>query len=310
MNSLLRLVTFETLSTGKRSIGALLDNGRHVVDFASANSKHTLPLDMRSFLNGGKKSMRMAVDIIGTGSGRISVDEVKICAPISDPQKIIAVGLNYKEHAIETKMAFPSEPVVFTKFTNAIIGPNDNIVKPTSSDQVDYEVELVIVIGRECHNVSESTALDYVAGYTVGNDVTARDWQFGKPGGQWSLSKSFNSFSPIGPAIVVNPQWAHLDTNTNSCELDPNNLSIKSTLNGRVMQQSNTKELIFNVQQVVSYLSKVVTLSPGDLIFTGTPYGVGFTRTPPIFLQPGDTISCSIEHLGTLTNKVVGQSNL
>ncbi|GAM21309.1 hypothetical protein SAMD00019534_044840 [Acytostelium subglobosum LB1] len=300
---LLKLVRFESKITGRHGIGALVDNGRVLVDLTTDNSP--IKNDMRSILANGKQSMKQACDIIATGKGRISVDEVKILAPIIDPPKVIGVGLNYKDHALEAKMAAPSEPVIFTKFSSSIVGPNANIIKPKTSDEVDYEVELVIVIGREGRSIPESEALDYVAGYTIGNDVSARDWQLRKPGSQWSLGKSFDTFSPIGPSIVINPSWAHLGDVHTAPVLDPNNLGINLTLNGKVMQNSNTKEFIFPVQQVVSYLSQVFTLTPGDIIFTGTPAGVGFTRSPPIFLQPGDHVTCSIEHLGSLSNKVV-----
>ncbi|EFA75499.1 Fumarylacetoacetate hydrolase domain-containing protein [Heterostelium album PN500] len=211
-HSLLKLVTFESLTSGIKSIGALVDNDREVVDFCCDNK--VIPNDMKSFIEGGQKTMSYALDIISSGRNRINISNIKLKAPISNPEKVIGIGLNYKEHAIETNMPFPKEPVVFTKFASSIVGPDENIIKPKSTDEVDYEVELVVVIGRECRFVSEANALDYVIGYTVGNDVSARDWQMRKPSGQWSLG------TPSGVGFTRKPPVFLNDGNIVDCEIE------------------------------------------------------------------------------------------
>ncbi|TWT64182.1 fumarylacetoacetate hydrolase family protein [Rubinisphaera italica] len=220
--------------------------------------------------------------------------EGKIKAPITKPEKIICIGLNYGDHARETKAEIPSEPVCFGKYANTIIGPGDSIRLPAVSQRVDYEAELVVVIGKSAYQVDAADALDYVAGYMIGNDVSARDWQKGRPGGQWMLGKSPDTFAPIGPYVVT-------------CEEvgDPHQLSISLTLNGETMQQSSTTELIFGIDKIIAHLTQIMTLQPGDLIFTGTPSGVGDARKPPVYLKDGDTVEVTIEKLGSLQNTVV-----
>lgn len=217
-----------------------------------------------------------------------------LAPPIPDPEKIICIGLNYADHAAESGAEIPEEPVVFNKFLTALRAHGENIELPPHSDSVDYEAELVVVIGKEGKNISEAEALDYVAGYTCGHDVSARDWQKHKPQGQWLCGKSFDSFAPIGPFLVTSDEIT-----------DPHNLNIKMRLNGEEMQNSSTKQFIFNVNQLIAYLSKVCTLRPGDLIFTGTPPGVGAARNPRVFLKPGDLAEVEIEGLGVLSNPVV-----
>jgi 2-keto-4-pentenoate hydratase/2-oxohepta-3-ene-1,7-dioic acid hydratase in catechol pathway len=214
-------------------------------------------------------------------------------APVPRPGKLICIGLNYRDHAAESKMAIPERPVVFSKFTSSVIAPGEPVVLPASSTQVDYEAELAVVIGRRAKNVSAARALDYVLGYTCFNDVSARDFQFAD--GQWQRGKSCDTFGPMGPAIV-----------TTDVVSDPHQLSIKLVLNGNTMQDSNTNQLIFPVPELIEFLSRTITLEPGDVIATGTPAGVGFARTPPVFLQPGDKMEVIIEKVGWLNNPVVG----
>lgn len=214
-----------------------------------------------------------------------------LVAPIPKPGKIFGIGLNYRDHAIESGMAIPDEPIVFVKLPSAVIGPNDAIVIPECTNEVDYEAELVVVIGRIAKHVAESEALNCVAGYTIGNDVSARDFQLRKPGGQWSLGKSFDTFAPLGPAIVTPDEVS-----------DPHDLGIVLRLNDRIVQNSRTSQLIFPIEKLIAYLSSICQLDPGDLIFTGTPPGVGFARKPPQFLKPGDKCEIEIEELGTLAN--------
>eukprot|EP01132_Coremiostelium_polycephalum_P002267 gene2267-2790_t len=300
LRGFLKLITFEfnnpTQHNYKR-IGVLFD--QYIVDVCSANS--SIPTSMKTFIEGGKDNLIKILKILESGGNRIPIEKIKICPPIDNPDKVICVGLNYMEHAKESGAPIPKEPVLFSKFSSSIIGPNEPIIKPDLSDEVDYEVELVVVIGKEGKNIKREEALDYVIGYTVGNDISARDWQLRKSAGQWLLGKTFDTFAPIGPSIVVNPSWAAL---SNESTLDPNQLSLKCILNGDIMQNSNTSEFIFKVEDVISYISNIFTLKPGDIIFTGTPSGVGFTRKPPVFLKRGDTITCEIEILGSLTNLI------
>lgn len=216
--------------------------------------------------------------------------------PVPTPEKIICIGLNYRDHAIETGAEIPSEPVVFSKFNSALIGHGETILLPAASSQVDYEAELVVVIGRRARHVSQEDAMSHVFGYTCGHDVSARDWQKGRPGGQWLLGKTFDTFAPIGPCVVTAQEIK-----------DPSNLRVKMHLNKAVVQDSTTAQLIFDIPTLIAHLSKIVTLKPGDLIFTGTPPGVGAARNPPTFLQPGDRCTVEIEGIGQLTNDCLAE---
>ncbi|MDO7488700.1 fumarylacetoacetate hydrolase family protein [Peribacillus frigoritolerans] len=217
--------------------------------------------------------------------------EVKILPPIAKPDKIICVGLNYFDHCKETGMEPPVSPVIFSKYSNAIAGHNDAIEIPINSNEVDFEAELAFVIGREAKHVSEDEAIEYVFGYTIINDISARDLQF--QDGQWSRGKTADTFAPLGPVIVTHDEVG-----------DPHKLAIKLELNGEIMQDSNTSNLIFTVPKIISFLSQSMTLMPGDLIATGTPPGVGMGRNPKIWLKNGDRINISIEKIGTLSNYV------
>ena len=212
-------------------------------------------------------------------------------APVPRPGKLICIGLNYRDHAAESNMPLPKEPVIFSKFSTSVIAPGEPVVIPPGSSQVDYEAELAVVIGRRARQVSAARALDYVLGYTCLNDVSARDFQFAD--GQWQRGKSCDTFAPMGPTIV-----------TADVVADPHRLSIKLLLNGRTMQDSNTDQLIFGVPELIEFLSRTITLEPGDVIATGTPAGVGFARKPPVFLQPGDEMVITIEGVGALNNPV------
>ncbi len=221
-------------------------------------------------------------------------DDVKLLSPLPEQGKTICIGLNYRDHALETGADIPTEPVVFNKLQGTLCGPGDEIPLPAVSQQVDYEAELVMVIGKSAWNVSEAEAESYIFGYMCGHDVSARDWQKGRPGGQWLLGKSFPHFAPTGPYLVPKAFVA-----------DPCNLRVQMRINGETLQDSNTKQLIFNPSELIAYLSQCCVLQPGDLIFTGTPPGVGMARTPPRFLQPGDQCEVEIEGLGILKNPVV-----
>lgn len=282
----MKLVTFRDSSNEFRP-GVL--QGDAIIDLLATDGN--LPKSVREILAAG--ALGKIAEAAG-GKSPVYAENVYIEAPIPDPQKVICIGLNYRNHALESGMAIPEEPVVFCKYPSAIIGPEQNIVVPSISKEVDYEAELVAVIGRRAKNVSENKGVDYVAGYTAGNDVSARDWQLQKPGGQWLMGKTFDTFAPIGPALVTSDEIS-----------DPESLAIKFRLNGETLQDSFTDELIFGIGKIVSYLSQVFTLEPGDLIFTGTPPGVGFARKPPVFLKSGDVCEVEIEGLGVLRNPCV-----
>jgi 2-keto-4-pentenoate hydratase/2-oxohepta-3-ene-1,7-dioic acid hydratase in catechol pathway len=282
----MKLVTFDT-GRGELRPGVL--DGDEVIDLVASDPE--LPGSVRGILAGN--ALGRVAEVIQRGDA-IHAKNVSLKAPIVDPQKIIGVGLNYRDHAIETGMEIPSEPIVFAKFPSSLIGPGEEIRLPQVSTQVDYEAELVVVIGRRAKNISESDSLRHIAGYAVGNDVSARDWQLKKPGGQWLLGKSFDTFSCVGPALVTKDEVPN-----------PGALSIGLNLNGENAQHSSTSQLIFGIEKLVAYLSQVCTLEPGDLIFTGTPPGVGMARKPPVFLRPGDVCEAHVESLGVLRNACV-----
>jgi len=280
----MRLVTFE--NSGNSTLGAR--KGDKIVDLSGVAP------DMRSFLEGGEDSLASARSAVEAAPRTVEAGSAKIQAPIQNPEKIICIGLNYADHAAESGMPIPEEPIIFSKYPSTIIGPGEQIRVPASSEKTDYEVELVVVIGKGGRDITEADALNHVAGYTVGHDVSARDYQLEKPGGQWMLGKTFDTFAPIGPDIVTSDE---VD--------DPHALGIRCILNGETVQDSTTAQLIFKVPQLIAYLSHVFTFTSGDLIFTGTPPGVGMARDPQLWLKPGDTVVCEIDGLGRLENPCV-----
>jgi 2-keto-4-pentenoate hydratase/2-oxohepta-3-ene-1,7-dioic acid hydratase in catechol pathway len=212
--------------------------------------------------------------------------------PIERPQKVVCVGLNYRDHAEEQGVDLPERPLLFAKWPNTLIGPGEPIVIPQITERVDYEAELGVVIGSGARGVSVENALEAVAGYLCANDVTARDLQFGDV--QWTRGKSLDTFCPVGPALVPAAEIA-----------DPQALRIRAILNGEVMQDSTTANMVFGVAEIIAFVSEAITLEPGDLILTGTPAGVGVFRDPPVLLQAGDEITVEIDGVGALTNPVV-----
>jgi len=219
------------------------------------------------------------------------MDDLLLGPPIPDPDKILCLGLNYKSHAEEAGFKAPEIPILFAKFRNALVGPTSPIILPALSEEIDYEGELAVVIGKRGKDISVETALEYVAGYMALHDVSARDLQFRS--GQWLSGKALDTFAPCGPVLVINEIR------------DPQVLDIETRINGQTLQQSNTQHMIFSVAYSISYISSLMTLEPGDIIATGTPEGVGFKRTPPIFLKHGDVVEVEIEKIGTLRNPVV-----
>lgn len=284
----MKLATLKT-DRGLRAC-AFVSNG--YVDLNACDP--SLPASLRELIAGGP-ALRSKIDrAVASAKTTIDPNGAKLAPTIPDPPKIVCLGLNYRDHALESNAPIPEEPILFSKYPTALIGPGDAIELPPVSQEVDYEAELVVAIGRGGKNVARDRAMDHVAGYMIGHDVSARDWQLRKPGKQWMAGKTFDTFAPVGPWLVT------LDEIPN-----PHSLGIRLRLNGVPAQESNTSQLIFPVDYVVSYLSQIFTLQPGDLIFTGTPPGVGMARTPPVWLKDGDVVEIEIDGLGLLRNPVV-----
>jgi 2-keto-4-pentenoate hydratase/2-oxohepta-3-ene-1,7-dioic acid hydratase in catechol pathway len=257
-----------------------------------------VPPTVRMILEGGSRALSMARQAADRADAvTIPLEQARYYAPIVDPRKIVCLGLNYRDHAAESGAPIPKDPILFSKYATALIGHGDAIVLPRVSSEVDFEAELVIVVGKKGRHLSAANALDHVAGYAVGHDVSARDWQLKKDGKQWMVGKTFDTFAPVGPELVTADEVP-----------DPHALPIRLRLNGETMQDSNTRQMIFGVAETLVYLAQVFTLEPGDLIFTGTPPGVGFARKPPLFLKAGDIVEVEIEGLGLLRNPVIGET--
>jgi len=224
-------------------------------------------------------------------------DSERLGCPVASVSKIVCVGLNYAKHAKETNAAIPAEPILFLKSTTAIVGPNDDVIIPKNSVKTDWEVELAVVIGKKASYVEEANAMEYVAGYCLHNDVSERAFQLER-GGTWDKGKGCDTFAPLGPWLVTKDEIA-----------DPHNLRLWLKVNDRMMQDGNTDDLIFNIPQLVSYISQFMTLMPGDIISTGTPHGVGLGFNPPVYLKPGDVMELGIDHLGTSTQIVKAYGN-
>jgi len=307
----MKIVTFKQVSgqgSQRSSVGALVGDGEYVFDFAKAgvsqNNADKSNAGSLSWFDLDSELLKNALAAFGDlrrdgaellrsiEDGRvIKRADVVLLAPVPRPGKLICIGLNYRDHAIESKMPIPERPVVFSKFSSSVIGPGEAVVVPSKSEQVDYEAELAVVIGRRAKNVTPEQAYDYVLGYTIVNDVSARDFQFAD--GQWQRGKSCDTFAPMGQWIVTTDEIP-----------DPHKLSIKLRLNGQTMQDSSTNQLIFGVPELIAFLSESITLEPGDVIATGTPPGVGFARKPPVFLKSGDVMEVEIEGIGTLTSPI------
>ncbi len=248
------------------------------------------PVDPVMLLQAGAKAIAATAD----GARRVPLADVRLLAPIPHPPKFLAIGLNYADHIAEAGMQAPEFPVFFNKQTTCVTGPGDPIHVPRVSALVDYEGELGIVIGRRCRHVPASRAHEVIAGYTIVNDVTVRDWQFKAP--TMTIGKSFDTHGPTGPWVVTADEIA-----------DPQDLRIRTWVNEQLLQDASTKEMIFDCAQQIETLSTAFTLEPGDLIATGTPAGVGIVRKPPVFLQPGDSVRIEIDGIGTLENPVIAE---
>jgi 2-keto-4-pentenoate hydratase/2-oxohepta-3-ene-1,7-dioic acid hydratase in catechol pathway len=263
--------------------------------------KTKLPPSIEEFVASGEHAQRIAEDLLGKSEKSnaegvsVPIGEVVLLAPIPFPPKIICLGLNYLDHAAETSKSVPEEPIIFMKPHTAIIGPNEPIIKPSFVKQLDYEGELAVVIGKTAKNVPASEAKNHIFGYTIFNDVSAREIQFGDK--QWTRGKSFDTFAPIGPWITTE---AHMP--------DTGNLSIRTWVNGELRQDSSTRKMAFNVSQIVHHLSRVMTLEQCDIIATGTPAGVGFAMKPPRYLKDGDVVRIEIDGIGVLENIIKEKS--
>lgn len=291
----MRLVTLQTEAGRKVAIVAPEPGtqGELYLDLHAIDS--TLPLCSKALLGLPDGLARAAVAAQqAAAQGKFCTG--KLLAPIPVPGKVLCIGLNYRDHAEESGQPIPTEPVCFSKFSSAVVGHQAEIRLPKVAQKVDYEAELVVIIGRRGKNIPRSEAMNHVAGYTNGNDVSARDWQLGRPGGQWLLGKTPDTFAPTGPYLVTADEIPN-----------PGQLSIQLRLNGETLQNSSTKELIFGIDELIAHVSQLITLEPGDLIFTGTPPGVGAARKPPIFLKPGDVAEVEIAGLGVLRNPVVAE---
>ena len=279
----MRLVTFRHDHVTR--IGIL--DGTAVVDLAAAHP--ALPTEMTAFLAAGPEALTLAREARGP---RHALADVALLAPILRPPKILAIGLNYADHAAESGQEVPAFPKVFNKQSTAVVGPGAGIHRPRVSPLLDYEGELAIVIGRRCRHVARADAGQVVAGYTIANDVTVRDWQLREP--TWTMGKSFDTHCPLGPALVTSDEIP-----------DPANLELATFVNGERRQHSNTNQLIFDGGALIEFLSTAFTLEPGDVICTGTPGGVGMLMQPPQWLAPGDVVRVEIAGLGALENPVV-----
>ena len=285
----MKLLTFKR--DGVRRAGGLVGEDR-IVDLNAADG--SVPASLRGLLEAGPKAVAAARAAIDGATSTIPLSDVAVCAPVPDPGKVICIGLNYADHAAETNHPIPPEPVVFAKFASAVTGPFDPVEAPPTTDELDYEAELVAVIGKGGKHIAEKDAMDHVFGYSVGDDISARDYQVGKPAGQWLLGKTFDTFAPYGPHIVTADEVP-----------DPHSLCIRCILNGETVQDSNTNQFIFNIPKLIAYISHVFTLAPGDILFTGTPPGVGMGRKPPLWLKPGDTVACEVDGIGRIENRIV-----
>jgi len=274
----MKLVSFSA-ADGKIRPGAL--RGNEVVDLRATGYADTM-----AAIAGGLREV--------PAGPAMPLDGVKLHAPIANPPRIFAIGLNYRDHAAESKMALPTVPVVFFKLHTAIIGPGEPIVLPRCTKEPDYEAELAFVIGKGGYRIPAAAWREHVYGFTIANDVSARDVQFATS--QWSLAKSFNTFCPLGPAIVTTDEIA-----------DAHKLAISLEIDGETLQSSNTRELVFGIPELVEYISSIAPLLPGDIVSTGTPGGVGLGRTPKRWLKPSETVTVKVEGIGALSNPVIAE---
>ena len=270
-------------------IGAVIDN--MIIDSLNDDA---IPDDMITFLEAGNVARQALQQRIDSDYPRIALAEVTLLAPIPRPPKFLGIGLNYADHINETALEKPEFPMFFTKQSSCVIGDGESIHLPKVSEKLDYEGELAVVIGQKCRHVLLETAHEVIAGYTIVNDVTVRDWQFRTA--TWTIGKSFDTHGPMGPWLITHDEIS-----------DPHNLSLKTWVNDELRQFSNTQHMIFNIYEMIAYLSQAMTLEVGDVISTGTPSGVGVKMKPRGYLKNGQTVTIEIEKIGTLTNNVINE---
>lgn len=278
----MKLISFEFFSESTPHAGLLLDDA--IVDLTPLGAS-----DAVMAIAAGAEALRQAAE--APGQSVISADAVRLLAPLPNPARIFCVGLNYRDHAVESKMEIPKVPTIFLKLPSAVTGPDQPVRIPALTQQPDYEVELAIVIGKGGRDIAKENWREHVFGYTILNDVSARDVQLATS--QWTLGKSFDTFCPIGPAIITADEIP-----------DPHMLDIKLSIDGEVLQHSNTRELIFKAPELIAYISSITALEAGDIISTGTPAGVGLGRNPQRWLRPGETMTAEVEGIGQLVNPV------
>ncbi len=283
----MKLVTFTY--QGVSRVGAVVDNA--VVDSLGQTD---IPQTMLAFLAAGQPALDVLQELIDSQQQRIALSDVKLLAPIPRPGKFLGVGLNYADHIAETALEKPEYPTFFTKQSSCVIANGEAIHVPKVSEKLDYEVELAFVIGQRCRHVSLDDAHKVIAGYTLVNDVSVRDWQFRSP--TWTLGKSFDTHGPMGPWIVTADEIS-----------DPHNLDLQTWIDDELRQSSNTQHMIFNCYEMIAYLTQAMTLEPGDVIATGTPSGVGVKMKPRGYMKAGQTVKIEIEHLGSLINPVIDE---
>jgi len=281
----MKLISFSYKNT--TNIGAII--GNEVVDSSGSND---IPDDMIEFLTAGDSAKKAMQALMDSGDNRIPIADVKVLAPVPRPGKFLGISLNYADHISETKLERPKYPTFFTKQSTCVIANGEAIHRPIVSEKVDYEGELAFVIGKRCKNVPLEQAHKVIAGYTIVNDVSVRDWQIRSP--TWMLGKSFDTHGPMGPYLVTADEIT-----------DPHNLDLKTWIDDELRQNSNTKNMIFNCYEMIEYLTKAMTLEPGDVISTGTPSGVGVKMKPRGYMKPGQTAKIEIENIGTLSNPVI-----
>lgn len=273
----------------RNQIGVVLDD---CVVIATGHVAHAE--NMLSFLASGQDGLSALRDLIASGQSRVNMEQVRLLAPIPRPGKFLGIGLNYADHIGETGRERPEHPMFFTKQSTCVIGHEQAIHCPAISEKVDYEGELGVVIGKRCKHVPAEKAHEVIAGYTICNDVTVRDWQHRSP--TWTLGKSFDTHGPMGPWLVTADEIS-----------DPHNLTLKTWVDNELRQNANTGQMLFNCYEIIAYLSQAMTLEPGDVISTGTPAGVGVKMKPRGYLKPGQTVRIEIEGIGVLSNPAIAE---
>eukprot|EP00095_Tigriopus_kingsejongensis_P005324 maker-scaffold123_size333416-snap-gene-2.20 protein:Tk05324 transcript:maker-scaffold123_size333416-snap-gene-2.20-mRNA-1 annotation:"fumarylacetoacetate hydrolase domain-containing protein 2" len=285
----MRFVQFKTKKSSEIKLGVQLEDQGEIVSLSEELGVRNL-IEFLELEDGLAQASR----IVDSNPIKIASHDILLEAPVTRPDKVLCIGMNYKDHCEEQNAPVPKEPVVFNKFPSCIIGPHDPIPYPPVTEELDWEVELAIVVGKQGRNISEDQAMDYVFGFTVAHDVSARDWQLKKNGGQWLLGKAMDGFCPLGPAVVTKDALPNV-----------HQLAIRCSVNGVSKQNSNTNQLVFKTEAIVAWVSQFCTLQPGDVILTGTPPGVGVFMKPPQFLKRGDKVVCEIENIGKVENEII-----